>query len=99
MDKDPEQNYADIEAYCQVFHSCMPMGEDLENVKLSRLCPNGTIYDQVTHSSSCSPDVFARLDKFVDGGILWTATELRHSLTLKKTIHLLRLRLLVRMIK
>ena len=47
-DKDPETTYADIEAYCQVFHSCMPMSDSsLENVKFSRLCPNGTIFDQV----------------------------------------------------
>ena len=47
-DKDPELNYSDIEAYCQVFHSCMPMGDDLGNTKFSRLCPNGTIFDQVS---------------------------------------------------
>ena len=40
-----DRNYADVEAFCQVYHTCVPR-EDLSNVKFSRLCPNGTIFDQ-----------------------------------------------------
>ena len=41
-----DRNYADKEAFCQVYHTCVPR-EDLDNVKFSRLCPNGTIFDQM----------------------------------------------------
>ena len=34
-----------MEAFCQVYHTCVPR-EDLDSVKFSRLCPNGTIFDQ-----------------------------------------------------
>ena len=40
-----DRNYADVEAFCQVYHTCVPR-EDLDTVKFSRLCPNGTIFDQ-----------------------------------------------------
>lgn len=41
-----DRNYADKEAFCQVYHTCVPR-EDLDSVKFSRLCPNGTIFDQM----------------------------------------------------
>jgi len=45
-DKLADRNYADVEGFCQVYHTCQPRGRELDNIKFSRLCPNGTIFDQ-----------------------------------------------------
>merc|ERR1712062_458598 len=44
-DKIQGRSYADIDAFCQVYHTCSA-GENLNNIQFSRLCPNGTIFDQ-----------------------------------------------------
>ena len=44
-DKIRGRSYADIDAFCQVYHTCSA-GENLNNIQFSRLCPNGTIFDQ-----------------------------------------------------
>jgi len=45
VDKIRGRSYADIDAFCQVYHTCST-GENLNNIQFSRLCPNGTIFDQ-----------------------------------------------------
>eukprot|EP00092_Neocalanus_flemingeri_P016806 GFUD01018176.1.p1 GENE.GFUD01018176.1~~GFUD01018176.1.p1 ORF type:complete len:362 (+),score=58.29 GFUD01018176.1:29-1087(+) len=44
-DKEGGGYYADMEAGCQVHHTC-GIREDLGFIKFSTLCPNGTIFDQ-----------------------------------------------------
>ena len=44
-DKLRDRNYADVAAFCQVYHTCT-VGPGINSLKFSRLCPNGTIYDQ-----------------------------------------------------
>ena len=39
-DKIQGRSYADIDAFCQVYHTCSA-GENLNNIQFSRLCPNG----------------------------------------------------------
>jgi len=44
-DKEGGGYYADMETGCQVHHTCGTR-EDLQFIKFSTLCPNGTIFDQ-----------------------------------------------------
>merc|ERR1739847_44950 len=66
-DKIQGRSYADIDAFCQVYHTCSA-GENLNNIQFSRLCPNGTIFDQRGRPAG--------------GGTWWTANSPRSGITL-----------------
>ena len=85
VDKIQGRSYADIDAFCQVYHTCSA-GENLNNIQFSRLCPNGKkLSCRVEFSNQekqQQEQSSTREARPVGGGTWWTANSRRSFTTL-----------------